>query len=318
MFIRFCQLGIFLLATIITGCSDRGTQYQGYIEGEYIYLASGFSGTLQQLAISRGQTVAKGQLLFVLDPQPEAAELAKARQDFASEASNLKDLEQGQRKTVIAGIVAQINQAKANLQFSTVTLQRYRTLYKQKAIAKSSLDQAQSDYQHDLDLVNQYQANLAEAQQGARTYQVRAQQNTTHGAQADVVKAVWQLQQKQVRAPTAGMIFDTYYKVGEFVSTPQPVAALLAPENTYLIFYIPEPQRGHLKLGQKLTFTCDGCTMTGTATINYISPQAEYTPPVIYSRESRSKLVYRVQAALPLDVAQRFYPGQPVDVYVHF
>ena len=78
---------------------------------------------------------------------------------------------------------------------------------------------------------------------------------------------------------------------------------------------MPEPLLSQLKLGTRIGFQCDGCKTT-YATITYISPQAEYTPPVIYSRESRGKLVYRVECKMPSEVAVKFHPGQPVDVFL--
>ena len=129
-------------------------------------------------------------------------------------------------------------------------------------------------------------------------------------------KYTWEVAQKSLYAPTSGRIFDTYFKVGEFVNSQQPVASLLAPQDIKLVFYIPEPQRIQLHIGQIVYFNCDGCRQKEQASIYYISPQAEYTPPVIFSEESRQKLVYRIEAHLPLVTAKRFYPGQPVDVYL--
>ncbi|MBL8540689.1 MAG: secretion protein HlyD, partial [Betaproteobacteria bacterium] len=67
--------------------------------------------------------------------------------------------------------------------------------------------------------------------------------------------------------------------------------------------------------GDKVRIACEGCEPVG-AVVSYVAPQAEYTPPVIYSRETRSKLVFLVEARpVPAD-ATRLKPGQPVDVTV--
>ena len=88
----------------------------------------------------------------------------------------------------------------------------------------------------------------------------------------------------------------------------------MTPDNIRLIFYIPEEHFSQIKLGHEVTFECDGCQTAQKARITYISPQAEYTPPVIYSRESRAKLVYRIEANLPVKSAMNYHPGQPVQV----
>lgn len=314
-FARIFYAVIILIALLMTGCS-RNPPLQGYLEGEYIYLAVNFSGILKQLLIFRGNEVKAGQLLFVLDSEPEASQLEQAKNQLDQEEKKLLDIETGQRKTILESITAQREQAVANLQLSKQNVERYRVLFKQGAVAKVTLDEAESSYQRDLNAVNQYAANLAEAAQGARQDAINAQIAAVNAAKAAVTKAEWQLAQKSVYAPVSGRIFDTYYKVGEFVNIQQPVASLLAPGDIKLVFYIAEPRRSEVLLDKTVYFTCDGCDRYYSASINYISPQAEYTPPVIFSRESREKLVFRIEAHLPLATAQRFYPGQPVDVYL--
>ncbi len=310
-----CLLRLFYFVPLLLtlGCSKP--PLQGYLEGEYINLAVNYSGILKELLISRGNEVKAGQLLFVLDSEPEASQLEQAKKQLATEQQRLLDLEIGQRNTILQAITAQRDQAAADLKLSTQNVNGYRILFPKGAIDKATLDQAEATYQHDIDLVKQYTANLAEAEQGGRTNAIAAESNAVAAMQANVTAAEWRLAQKSVYAPVNGRIFDTYYKVGEFVNSQQPVASLLAPSDIKLVFYIPEPRRPEIKIGQSVQFTCDNCKASYSAIINYISPQAEYTPPVIYSRESRTKLVYRVEATLFLDTAQRFYPGQPVDVY---
>jgi HlyD family secretion protein len=77
---------------------------------------------------------------------------------------------------------------------------------------------------------------------------------------------------------------------------------------------VPQPDLGRLAVGRAVTIACDGCSATVAARISYVSPQAEYTPPVIYSTESRAKLVYLVEARPTAGDAVRLHPGQPVDV----
>ena len=77
---------------------------------------------------------------------------------------------------------------------------------------------------------------------------------------------------------------------------------------------MPETALGRLKPGQSVSFTCDGCGGAMSATISFIADRAEFTPPVLYSRENRAKLVFLVEARPAPDVAARLNPGQPVDV----
>ena len=94
----------------------------------------------------------------------------------------------------------------------------------------------------------------------------------------------------------------------------RPVIALLPPENVKLRVFVPEAQVGGIKLGQSVQVMVDGVSGACVGKVSFISPQAEYTPPVIYSQESRGKLVYMIEAVFDPATAAQLHPGQPVDV----
>lgn len=187
-------------------------------------------------------------------------------------------------KANIADLQAQVNLA-------SLTLQREQSLYAKKAAAKADLDSAQTDFDSKS---KQLAADISQ-----------------------LVQTEWSLQQKTMYAPVSGQVFDTFYRVGEKVQANHPVLAILAPENIKVLFYIPETSLSQIKLGETISFSCDGCSGNTNATIEYISPEAEYTPPVVYSRDTRYKLVYLIRASMPENIAKNFHPGQPIDVYLN-
>ena len=134
-------------------------------------------------------------------------------------------------------------------------------------------------------------------------------------AEARLAQARWSVDQKRQAAPVAAVVTDTFYEPGEYVAAGSPVVELLPPGNVKVRFYVPEPLVGSLALGQAVSVSWDGADAPVDARIDWISPEAEYTPPVIYSSQSRAKLVFLVEAR-PLDRgdASRLHPGRPVDV----
>ena len=117
-----------------------------------------------------------------------------------------------------------------------------------------------------------------------------------------------------IPAPAAGLVHDTYYVVGDWVPAGSPVASVLPPGNVKVRFYVPESALGGIAHGQSVSVACDGCPAPVAATIAFISDRAEFTPPVLYSRDNRGKLVYLVEAKpAPADAA-KLHSGQPVDV----
>lgn len=310
-------MGLIFLCLLIAGCQKHDEFYQGYIDGDYTYLSSAVSGTLGKLAISRGNQVEKGQLIYVLDQQPESDQLKQAEFKFKQAEKTLDDIKKGQRPAEIESIKAQRAQVEAQMIFDKKTLDRYQKLVKTGAIDKSSVDLQLSKYQSDVKKIKEINANLALAKLGQREDQIKAQEAVVTASKAGVKQAQWALQQKTIYAPQTGQIFDTFYREGEFVMAGHPVAALLAPQNVKLIFYIPENILGKTKNGQKIIFNCDGCPTKYEATINYISSKTEYTPPVIFSRESREKLVFRVYAKVAPNIAKKLHVGQPIDVFLN-
>lgn len=99
-------------------------------------------------------------------------------------------------------------------------------------------------------------------------------------------------------APAAGLVTDTLFEPGEFVPAGSLVATLLPPGNLKLRFFVPEADLAGVAVGHGPAVACDRCPAGLRAAVSWVSPQAEYTPPVIYSRESRAKLVYLVEARL--------------------
>jgi HlyD family secretion protein len=90
------------------------------------------------------------------------------------------------------------------------------------------------------------------------------------------------------------------------------VLALLPPGNVKLRFFVPEAELPQIALGQTVRVGCDGCRNDLVARVSFISRTSEFTPPVIYSLDERSKLVYLVEART--EQAESFRVGQPISV----
>ncbi len=131
-----------------------------------------------------------------------------------------------------------------------------------------------------------------------------------------VTQAEWNLNQKRQNAPMAGFIFDTLFNKGEWVPAGKSVVTLLPPENIKVRAFVPEIKIGPLQLGEPVRVFVDGIKKPLLGKINFISPKAEFTPPVIYSLETRSKLVFMIEVAFDSQIAATLHPGQPVDVEI--
>ncbi|KTD08290.1 HlyD family secretion protein [Legionella jamestowniensis] len=301
------------ILTLLVGCGDSSQRrFQGYVEGENIYLASPNSGILKQLFAHRGDHVTKGQLLFQLDEDPQALVVKQSEADLIQAQKTLNDLEQPRRIPEIEAIKAQIEQTDARLKLAEIRVRRMEMLYAKQAVDKDSVDAAIAHYKEQQQLKAQYESNLQLARLGSRNEQIKAQQAQVISLEAKLKEAQWQLAQKRMYAPAEGYIFDTYYRVGEFVGSQQAVLSLLPPENVRIQFFAPVEVLPQLKRGQKIEFICFGCSQSSTAIVDYISPEAEFIPPLVFSRENEDKLVFRIKARIVQP--DKFKPGEPVTV----
>ena len=299
----------------LAACTNEGARvYQGYAEGEYVRVAAQFAGTMQKLAVARGTQVKAGDALFVLEQENEAAARREAEERLKNAEAQLANLQKGKRPTEIDAVRAQLAQAEAALQLSAVQLKRNEQLVAQQFIANDRLDEARASYDRDTQHVAELKAQLATARLAARPDEIKAAEYNVEAARAALAQAEWKLAQKSVKSPVTGLVQDTYFVTGEWVNANQPVVSLLPPQNIRIRLFVEECHLGSVKTGQKLTLTCDGCAAPVAAVVSYISPQAEFTPPVIYSRQERAKLVFLVEARPAPEDAVKLHPGQPVEV----
>ena len=305
---------IILIVLLICGCAEppSGT-FQGYVEGEFVYAASPIGGRLLKLNVRRGQSVNKGDPLFELEHDLEASVVREASEKYRQATEKLANLRKGKRPSEIQAVKARLKSAEAGLELAAMEYERRVKLNKRQFISEESLDRARTEHDKKQQQVREIAADLKTAQLGARPDEIKAAEAEADAVKAKLAQAEWNLAQKNQISFRNGMIFDTLYYAGEWVPPGRPVVSLLPPENIKIRFFVPEKVVGRLSLGRKVFVSYDG-GKTVAASINFISPKVEYTPPVIYSSQSRAKLVFMIEAAVNINSAHLLHPGQPVDV----
>jgi len=304
---------ILLLGINLFGCEKPADNtWQGYIEGEYALIASPYAGQLQKLHVRRGDKVDAGKPLFALEQESERAARTEAQQRLNAAAARLENLQAARRPAEIDALRAEVTQAKAALALSSSQLAQQQKLFKEGFIAQARLDEAQAARARDAARAAEAEAQLRSALQPVgREAERRAAEGDAAGAQAALAQAALRLEQKSVAAPVSGMVQDTFFVEGEWVPAGRPVVSILPPGNVKARFYVPETVLASLQPGKALEIRCDGCPAALAAKVSFVSTQAEYTPPVLYSKESRTKLLFLVEARLE---GASLRPGQPVDV----
>ena len=319
---RLAVLALVLLGAAVFGVlsyvQGRTATYQGYVEAEYVHVASPVAGALAELRVSRGQEVQAGTPLFVLEQDYERAALAVATHSLKQAADKLANVQKGQRPTELTAIRARLGQASSSLRLAETEFKRRQTLFAERTISAEEMDRARADYDVKAQQVREMSANLSTAKLGGRSDEISAAQAEVEAAKGRVEQAAWTLAQKSQTAPSAALVFDTLYTLGEWVPAGKAVAVLLPPGNIKVRFFVPEEAVGRIQVGQEAQVRFDGEAKPVPVRVSYISAQAEYTPPILYSSDNRAKLVFLVEAKPGPDQAPLLHPGQPVDVRLTF
>lgn len=304
-----------MIATLLSGCAEReSSSLQGYVEGEFVHVASGVGGRLEKLLVERGQAVEAEARLYELEAAQEVAEVLQAEEQVRSAAAHLTDLGTGRRRSEVDVVRAQSEQARAAERQSGAALERDQADFEAGGISRAQLDESRARHDIDTARVRELEGQLEVAGLAARPAQIQAQSAEVAAARAALEQARWRLGQKRPLAPGAGLVFDTLFREGEWVPAGSPVVRLLPPSNIKVRFFVPERQTARFPIGQAVAVHCDGCPDGLEAKVTYASVQPEYTPPVIYSNETRSKLVFLYEARPAPASVRSLRPGQPVEV----
>lgn len=303
-------------ALLAAACSDPPARsWQGYAEGEYLRLAAPYAGSLARLHVARGDEVAAGAPLFELEHAAEDAQLAEARARLAAAQARRANLATGLRSPQVDALRAQVAAARAARDLAARQLGQQQDLAGAGFVSGARIDEARAGLEGaSARLADAAAQQRAAAQSLGREAERAAAEAEADAAQAAVAQAEWRLAQKSVHSPAAALVHDTYFAAGEWVPAGAPVLSLLPPGRLRLRFYVPQAALAALRPGGRVTATCDGCPAPIEATVSYVSPQAEYTPPVLYGKETRARLMFLVEARAAPQAAAELKPGQPLDV----
>lgn len=231
----------------------------------------------------------EGEYLYVTSPVAGyLSDLAVRRGDQVEQNAPLFQLEGDPDLQARDQAQARLAQAKADLLLAGQNYERAEKLVESGAMSRQELDQRSRD--------------------------LRASKESVESARRALSESQWRLDRKTQAAPQAGLVHDTYYVKGDWVEAGKPVLSLLPPGEIKARFFVPENQLARIQRGRQVRLRADGLKPEVIGTISYISDRAEYTPPVIYSTESRQKLVFLVEASFAPEDVSELHPGLPVSI----
>jgi HlyD family secretion protein len=304
-----------VVLALCAGCTPPpSATLPGVIEAEFVRVAPPMAGRLAELAVMRGDSVQAGAALFRVESPEDGATQAEAQARVAQQKALRADLARGKRPDELAVTAAQLAQARSAFTEAEAQLKRERELARQGFVSGTRLDTLNAQRNEAAAKVDELRAQQRVGQLAGRDDALHAADAAMQAAQAQAEQVRARLADKRITAPTNAVVDDTLFRVGEWVPAGAPVVSLLPAAALKLRFYVAEAMLPRIKPGSVVTLSCDGCAAPVKATVRFIATRAEFTPPVIYSREQRAKLVYLVEAWPAAVDAAKLRPGQPVDV----
>lgn len=300
-------------ALALAGCSAPAPEgYQGYLEADYAYVGAPVAGRLTELGVRRGDTVAVGAALFVLDGELERQQLAEAQARLAQAQAQRADLGQGRRPEEIRVIAERVREARSALDLTEREWKRVRDLQQRGLASTDALDRAAAARAQAQARVASTTAEQRSAELAGRSDALAAADAAVSAAQAVVEQARWRVAQTAVSATAPGQVDDTLFQPGEWVPAGAPVVKLLPAQGPFVRFFVPVSELSQWAVGTPVQVECTSCPPDLQATVSFIASAPEFTPPVIYSESRSEDLVFRIEAALAQPSA--LAPGLPVRV----
>lgn len=272
------------------------------------------SARIASLEVRRGDRVEAGTVVARMTVDDVEIAVGNARAALAQAESDLADQRRGRRPEEIDVVAATLASARAQQADAERALERRRDLFQRKVASQADLDQAETSRDVAAAKVRELEANLEVAKLPAREDQLKAAEARVEQARATLANAQWRLDERTLKTTRAGRIADLVRRPGEVAGPQAPVVSFLPDGAVKLKLWVPEPLFSQVALGSTLSVSCDGCAAGLTARVTYVSAEPEFTPPVIYSVETRAKLVHLIEARPEGASLDKLRPGQLVDV----
>ncbi|HEX2963238.1 MAG TPA: efflux RND transporter periplasmic adaptor subunit [Ignavibacteriales bacterium] len=315
-------IGALSFGLFVLGCgngNDKNTiEASGTIEATNVTVSSKVAGQVQKIYKDEGDNVKAGDTLLTVDHDLLSIQLnqALAGRDFAE--AQLKLLRKGARSEDISQAEENTRQAQINLDMAQRDKDRMTKLYEQKSITKKQYEDAMAKYQLTGAQYNAAKDNLKKMKNFARPEEIRQAEANLGKAEASVELLKKNIQDSYVTSPMNGILVKKFVEAGETVGPNSSLFRISDLKVVDLVIYVSEEELGRVKLGQKAEVSVDAFkNKTFEGKVIYISPEAEFTPKNIQTKDERTKLVFAVKIEI-LNPNFDLKAGMPADAVIKY
>lgn len=305
---------------VLSACGARASKdviaASGTIEAIEVDVASKVSGQVLVLAVDEGTRVEPGDLLARVDHATADIQLRQAQAGVDLAQAQLVLLRNGARREDIQQAEAALTQAEANLRVAADDARRMRELAKTGSVTPKTRDDAEARLTVAEAQKHTAAENLSKMRRLARPEEIRAAEARLAQARAAADLLAKTIADSAIVAPAAGIVTHKAIEAGELVAPGSTVVTVSTLDSVYVIVYLTEQEVGRVRLGDAVDVRIDAfADKVFSGKITYISPEAEFTPKNVQTKQDRVKLVFGVKVVIE-NREGLLKPGLPADAVI--
>ena len=319
--IRLMKYPLFIIILFVfASCSKDNSNkisLTGTLETIEVTISSKVSGEVIYVAVDEGSKILLTDTLLIIDPSDYEIQYKQAAANAEVSEAQYLQLFRGTRKEDLAQAEEGLNQAQANLKNAEDDHRRINNLFEVGSVSSKQKDDAQMRYTVAQAQYNSAKQLVEKLRIGARSEEISAAKARFNQSKAQAEAVKKKLDDCRVLSPTSGYVTKRLVEQGEFVAVGMPLVRMANLDEMYIMVYLPETQLGKVKLGNRADVTVDTYPDKKFAgEVIFISPEAEFTPKNIQTKEERVKLVFGVKVKVP-NPDHSLKAGLPADVVIN-
>ena len=312
---------IILLSILFVSCNgnnkDGMIEASGNIEGTNITVSSQAAGEINKILKDEGSLVNKGDTIIIIDPINYKLKLNESLSILQSSESQYSLLKTGARKEDIAQSEEALKQAEVNFSQAEKDKDRYTSLFESKSITRKQYEDAINRYEIASAQYNSAKENVRKIKNLARPDELKQAEANVNRVKASIEQLQKNINDCFVTAPSDGYIVKKFVEEGEYAGMLSSLFKITDLRKVELVIYVSETDLGKVKLGQVAEVSVDSYPDKNfKGNVTYISPEAEFTPKNIQTKDERTKLVFAVKISIP-NPDLELKPGMPADALIN-
>lgn len=306
------------IMTIMFSCTNNndGTlEYSSTIEYKDIIVSSQLPGQVESIFFSEGDLVKEKDTILVINHEKLDLQIAQAVASKNVLLSQFKMLERGARKEDRKLAAEKLSQAETSYKIADKNKGRMEKLRSTESITEKQYDDAILAYEISLSKYNSAKQNVKKSK-SARPEQIEQIEAKIEQANASIALIKKQINDCYITSPITGQIVNQFIEKGEVVTFLSSLFRIIDLTKAEMVIYVSEIDLAFIKLGDKVEIAIDAYDdKTFAGSIYFISPEAEFTPKNIQTKDERTKLVFAVKIKIP-NPDQILKQGMPADAVI--